>query len=229
MEKRRKEEDIERQKRAAAAAAAEAEIRQREFEAQRIAEAAAREAKKVQMMKEQLAATEARTRRESSSSSNTAIKANVAAARIATGTTTPTKKSPSVPIQRAATPSRSVYSMKGTDTDASPALEGLARATISLFGLGKSELEELPAPKVKSPVTSSSKGGASTATGRRAPIGVPTVTRWRQNSDQTITGLVKGSRNFDDGSRITTSPITSGTIASGEVVKTGSGSRYFLE
>ena len=231
LEKRRKEEDIERQKRAAAAAAAEAEIRQREFEAQRIAEAAAREAKKVQMMKEQLAATEARTRRESSpsSSSNTAIKANVAAARIATGTATSTKKSPSVPIQRAATPSRSVYSMKDTDTDASPALDGLARATISLFGLGKSELEELPAPKVKSPVTSSSKGGASTATGRRAPIGVPTVTRWRQNSDQTITGLVKGSRNFDDGSRITTSPITSGTIASGEVVKTGSGSRYFLE
>ena len=233
LEKRRKEEDIERQKRAAAAAAAEAEIRQREFEAQRIAEAAAREAKKVQMMKEQLAATEARTRRESSSSSssssNTAIKANVAAARIATGTTTPTKKSPSVPIQRAATPSRSVYSMKGTDTDASPALEGLARATISLFGLGKSELEELPAPKVKSPVTSSAKGGSSTVTGRRAPIGVPTVTRWRQNPDQTITGLVKGSRNFDDGSRITTSPITSGTIASGEVVKTGSGSRYFLE
>jgi hypothetical protein len=41
--------------------------------------------------------------------------------------------------------------------------------------------------------------------------------------------LVQGSRNFDDGSRITTSPITTGVIVSGEVVRTGSGSRYFLE
>jgi hypothetical protein len=229
MEKRRKEEERERQQRAAAAAA-EAEVRQRELEAQRIAEAAAREAKKVQLMKEQLAAAEARARRElSSSTSTTAIKAKNAAERIAT---TPTKKSPSVPIQRTATPSRSVYTTKGLDGTSSnilPAFNGLARATISLFGLGKSELEELPAPKVQTPSSSTSKGGSRTTPSRRAPTGVPTVTRWRQNADQTITGLVQGSRNFDDGSRITTSPITSGTIASGEVVRTGSGSRYFLE
>ena len=230
LEQQRKKEEIERQKRAAAAAAAEAEVRQQELEAQRIAEAAAREAKKVQLMKEQLAAAESRLRRESlsSSSSTTAIKAKVAAERIAAGTAN-TKKTPSVPIQRAASPSRSVYSMKDNDSTGNvPAVTGLARATISLFGLGKSELEELPAPKAKTPSTLASKGSAAT-TGRRAPMGVPTVTRWRQNSDQTITGLVKGSRNFDDGSRITTSPITGGIITAGEVVRTGSGSRYFLE
>lgn len=99
------------------------------------------------------------------------------------------------------------------------AFSGLAqaasRATVALFGLGKKELEELP----------TAKGSTS----KKAPFGVPSVSRWRQNTDKTITGLVSGSRSFEDGSRITTSPITSGKISPGEVVRTGSGSRYFLE
>ena len=123
-------------------------------------------------------------------------------------------------------PTKSNVSVRSVNNDRDaapmPSFDGLARATISLFGLGKSELEELPAPTVKSSSSSQSRR-------RRAPLGVPTVTRWRKNSDRTITGLVQGSRNFDNGSRITTSPITSGTIASGEVIRTGSGSRYFLE
>jgi hypothetical protein len=93
---------------------------------------------------------------------------------------------------------------------------GLAQATISLFGLGKNELEDLPAAKA-SPVV------------KKAPLGIPTLRRWRKNSDSTISGLVFGSRAFDNNARITTSPITKGAIASGEVVRTGSGSRYFLE
>lgn len=64
---------------------------------------------------------------------------------------------------------------------------------------------------------------------KSAPFGVPSLSRWRRNSDMSVSGLVKGSRAFEDGARVTTSPITSGTIASGEVVRTGSGSRYFLE
>jgi hypothetical protein len=44
-----------------------------------------------------------------------------------------------------------------------------------------------------------------------------------------VTGIITGSRNFPDGERVTTSKIVSGTLASGEVVRTGSGSRYFLQ
>ena len=98
------------------------------------------------------------------------------------------------------------------------AINGLTRAissaTIGLLGLGKQELEELPEP--------------SSAPAKKAPSGVPTLKRWRQNSDKSITGLVSGSRGFDDGDRVTTSPIASGTVAPGQVVRTGSGSRYFL-
>jgi hypothetical protein len=100
-------------------------------------------------------------------------------------------------------------------TNRSPSF-GLAQATISLFGLGKNELEELPAAKATPAV-------------KRAPMGVPTLRRWRKNSDSTISGLVFGSRAFDDNARITTSPITKGVVTSGEVVRTGSGSQYFLE
>jgi hypothetical protein len=209
-EQQRKKEEIERQR----AAAAEADIRRRELEAQRAAEAAEREAQKVQMMKLKLEEQQQRQRE------TTAMKAKSAAAALSSS-------SPSIPIQRS-TPSKSVYSAvlnSSSDTTTIPSFDGLTRATISLFGLGKKELEELPAPKVQT-ISSSS---TTTKSRRTAPFGVPTITRWRQNSDKTITGLVKGSRNFDDGSRITTSPITNGIIASGEVVRTGSGSRYFLE
>ena len=43
-----------------------------------------------------------------------------------------------------------------------------------------------------------------------------------------ITGKIYGSPNFDDGEQIETSPIVSGSVRNGSVVRTGSGSRYFL-
>jgi hypothetical protein len=172
----------------------DAEIQRQELEAQRMAAAAASETRKVQAMKEQL---------EQKRRLTTVMKANRAA-----------QAASSSPRS----PSRSVYKISADATDGSgAALGGLARATISLFGLGKAELEDLPA------------AAATSTKVARAPVGVPTITRWRVNADQTITGLVKGSRIFDDGARITTSPITSGNLQSGAVVRTGSGSRYFLE
>lgn len=95
----------------------------------------------------------------------------------------------------------------------------VSRATVSLFGLARgstSSDDDLPP----------AKPGKSTM---KAPIGVPGVSRWRQNSDGSITGIVRGSRNFADGDKITTSPIATGKIEPGQVVKTGSGSKYFLE
>lgn len=98
-----------------------------------------------------------------------------------------------------------------------------SRATVALFGLGGRRSDDddealpvLPPPPVQK-------------VNKTAPPGVSTISRWRKNADNSVTGLVSGSRGFTDGQRITTSPIQSGTFASGEVVKTGSGSRYFLE
>jgi len=55
----------------------------------------------------------------------------------------------------------------------------------------------------------------------------PTLKKWRQNRDGTITGLIYDSKNFKDGTRITTSPIPKGAT-SGSVVKTAGGSKYNL-
>ena len=63
---------------------------------------------------------------------------------------------------------------------------------------------------------------------KSAPRGVPSLVRWKKNGDSSITGFISDSPRFNEGERITTSSITSGNIQSGEVVKTGSGSSYFL-
>jgi len=95
------------------------------------------------------------------------------------------------------------------------------QATISLFGLlGGDEPAPAPTPPTRQPATRKKQP--------QAPRGVPTISRWRKNRDGSITGFISGSPNFSEGERITTSPIASGTPSSGEVVKTGSGSRYFL-
>lgn len=61
-----------------------------------------------------------------------------------------------------------------------------------------------------------------------APNGVPTLKNWKRNGDSSISGFISGSTKFSDGAKITTSPITKGNVRAGEVVKTGSGSSYFL-
>uniref|UniRef100_A0A7S2LAW3 Uncharacterized protein n=1 Tax=Leptocylindrus danicus TaxID=163516 RepID=A0A7S2LAW3_9STRA len=90
-------------------------------------------------------------------------------------------------------------------------------ATISLFGFGQKsesavEVPSKPAPKA-----------------RPAPRGVPTILKWRENRDGSISGFISGSPAFDDGDAITTSPIAKGEIVGGNVVQTGSGSRYYLD
>jgi hypothetical protein len=89
--------------------------------------------------------------------------------------------------------------------------------TISLFGNGpkpaaaKPAAKDQPLPKVSS-----------------APKGVPTIVGFRKLRDGSVTGKVYGSPSFEDGEQLTTSPIASGTVANGNLVQTGSGSRYFL-
>jgi len=93
-------------------------------------------------------------------------------------------------------------------------------ATISLgfFNFGGTDAE--------STMTTSSDAGTK-ATPRvvsKAPRGVPSLSKWRQNRDDSMTGLISGSRAYEDGESITTSPITS-TAVDGGVVQTISGSR----
>ncbi|GAX22994.1 hypothetical protein FisN_15Hh109 [Fistulifera solaris] len=99
-----------------------------------------------------------------------------------------------------------------------------SRATINLLGLKNLDNEQslpkqkgLPAKPPKRPPSAS-----------KAPAGVPTLSRWRENADGSVTGNVSGSRNFTDGEKITTSKIARGNFASGEIVVTGSGSKYYL-
>ena len=95
-------------------------------------------------------------------------------------------------------------------------------STFRLFGLVGSDDDEDDSDMKGAPVRKQT--GA-----KKAPRGVPMLSRWRKNLDGSVSGLVSGSRSFTDGERVTTSPIKSGSLSSGEVVVTGSGSKYFLE
>lgn len=111
------------------------------------------------------------------------------------------------------------------------------RSTFSLFGLGFGEVDEgLPASSSPAPKPAAKKAAPKAAPkkvapapkAKSAPPGVPTVSRWKKNADGSITGIISGSKAFDDGERVTTSMIKKGTIAKNEIVITGSGSKYFL-
>ena len=122
------------------------------------------------------------------------------------------------------------------ERDAKVALEATEqakpRSTFSLtalFGLDKKD-DETPAnsAEVKQSLAPA-KSVQRKASSAKAPRGVPTMDSWRQNRDKSITGIISGSASFPDGEKITTSPIAKGTIDSGEVVFTKSGSKYFLQ
>lgn len=102
------------------------------------------------------------------------------------------------------------------------------RPTISLFGLGGGDDKVAPTPSPpankKQPPAAAKKQAAK----KQAPKGVPTLSGWRLNGDGSISGSINGSPNFRDGERVTTSPIANGRIDFGSVVKTGSGSQYYL-
>lgn len=91
-------------------------------------------------------------------------------------------------------------------------------ATISLFGFGQQSKQS------ESEITSRKPAPKS----KPAPRGVPTISKWRENRDRSISGFISGSSAFDDGDAITTSPIASGEMVGGNVVQTGSGSRLVL-
>lgn len=65
--------------------------------------------------------------------------------------------------------------------------------------------------------------------GTPKPKEVPEVRRWKQNADGSITGRIYNSKNFKDGTRVTTSPVPMGAPKKDAIVKTKSGSQYLLK
>jgi len=91
-----------------------------------------------------------------------------------------------------------------------------AAPSVSLFGFGGPQKTADTSPSVPAPKPSPKSV---------APRGVPTISKWRQNRDGSISGFITGSSAFQSGEAITTSPIT-GEGVGGAVVQTTSGSRY---
>jgi hypothetical protein len=57
---------------------------------------------------------------------------------------------------------------------------------------------------------------------------IPVLSRFKQNKDGSLTGIVSNASGFRTGTKITTSPVRMGAKA-GQIVTTESGSKYRLE
>ena len=96
-----------------------------------------------------------------------------------------------------------------------------SRPTISLFGLGGNP--------ISSGTKATPKAKISTQKTTSSPRGVPVISEWTLDpSDMTISGFISGSRSFQDGVPVTTSTIVGDKANSNTLVRTKSGSKYFL-
>lgn len=117
------------------------------------------------------------------------------------------------------------------------AFAGAAVASGSIAAIGSSitnKRADAP-PSTPAPVPSSPRSTTRSISPQmdkdERPVGVPEITKWRQNdNDGSISGQIYGSPAYPDGSYITTSPITcdASVIRTGQVVRTASGSQYYL-
>ena len=105
--------------------------------------------------------------------------------------------------KRASEERQKVQSAKQSVTEAKPG----ATISLGLFNFGSQSNDTTTTPKTSN-----------------APRGVPTLTRWKQNRDGSLSGAIVGSKTFQDGDNVTTSPIK-GPASDGTVVTTISGSK----
>jgi hypothetical protein len=106
--------------------------------------------------------------------------------------------------------------------------EPVKRPTLSLFGSPKKKEPEIAPEPVKQKQAFSFFGGGGGSKSAAAPKDkIPVLSRWKQNPNGSITGIISNSPNFRSGTEITTSPVKRGAKA-GSVIKTGSGSQYRL-
>jgi flagellar biosynthesis GTPase FlhF len=115
----------------------------------------------------------------------------------------------------------------GESITTSPIVTGVADGSLVQTSSGS---KYFLAPKIGKDAPKTATQSAAPVRQKRVPPprGVPKLIKWRKNRDDSITGFISGSPNFDEGEKITTSPITSGSIEEGQVVRTGSGSSYYL-
>lgn len=144
------------------------------------------------------------------------------------------KKSTSVnaaKVQKKKIPNKSIVSSNKNKKQAAVKKPKLAATTKSMFSFGGTQ------KMTKAPPTTLKPAAAAAARQKKKKVvapkkkkvigGVPELSKWKQNKDGSITGLISNSPSFFTGTRITTSSIPKGA-KSGSTVRTGSGSRYKL-
>lgn len=114
---------------------------------------------------------------------------------------------------------------------APPAKPAQKSPTFSLFG--SSPKQAAPAAAVTQavkPKPAPKSSGFSLGGAKKPAVAsdVPVVSNFKQNADGSISGSVSNSKNFRNGTKITTSPVKKGAKA-GEIVTTSSGSKYRLQ
>lgn len=72
------------------------------------------------------------------------------------------------------------------------------------------------------------KGTFSIKNAKFGPKRIPTLRKWKQNKDGSISGRIFGSKGFKENEFVTTSPMMGEPVAN-SVARTISGSRYYLE
>jgi hypothetical protein len=160
---------------------------------------------------------------------------------------TPKKTPPPAPAQPKKNPPRGsgTFSIFGGSsapskpvTTPEPVKPKGGSGTFSIFGGPSAPSKPAATPEpVKPKAAAKSAGGFSLfggagSTKKAEPKvvvdNIPVVGKFKQNPDGSITGIVRNSKNFRNGTEITTSPVKRGAKA-GDVVTTSSGSKYRLE
>ena len=144
--------------------------------------------------------------------------------------------SPPPPRTSSSKPSTKKAPVKTPPSKPSPVQSSPTFSLSALFDSNSPASTSTDTPKKTSPPSPPNKAAppkkkvvSSAPAAVTPPKGVPTIERWKKGIDNSITGNIKGSSQFPEGEKITTSPIFKGKIASGEIVTTASGSRYFLK
>ena len=73
------------------------------------------------------------------------------------------------------------------------------------------------------------KDGGDRGTFEVSKSNTPTIRKWKQNPNGSITGIISGSTEYDNGDTVTTAAIREKNLSAGKVVTTIQGSKYKLQ
>ena len=132
-------------------------------------------------------------------------------------------------VQKKKIPSKSIVSSNKNKKQVAVKKPKLVATTKSMFSFGGTKKVTKPPPTTLKPAAAARQQKKKVVAPKKKKVisGVPELSKWKQNKDGSITGLISNSPSFFTGTRITTSSIPKGA-KSGSTVRTGSGSRYKL-